>query len=181
MSWRPGKAQSHGDLHDELVHVFVDDQNLFWGAVNEFGDHQYRVDFGELLNVVSKDPSGVSRGVKTAFIAGVIPDDDSFWQIAENQGFEVRRGYIGSGGQSKQDDAHLIAEMMEVLYEQKGPSTILLVAGDGDYGPPLTKALKKGWRIELAFHKRGLSAALEPLAHEILELNPDDFDLRNRW
>ena len=28
---RPGSAQQHAPLENESVHVFVDDQNLFWG------------------------------------------------------------------------------------------------------------------------------------------------------
>jgi hypothetical protein len=30
-----------------------------------------------------------------------VPDDDSFWRVAQSQGFIVRRGYMGSGNRSK--------------------------------------------------------------------------------
>lgn len=167
-SIRKGSAKSHEVLVNECVHVFVDDQNLFWGAVNDGRGHSYRVDFGRLLNAACKDENGKTRFVKSAYIAGVIPDDDSFWSIAESQGFVVRRGYLSnSGGQqrSKQDDAFLITEITSTLYEQDGPSTIVLVAGDADYVPPLIRANDKGWRIEVAFIARGLSSALDPVAH----------------
>ena len=173
-SIRPGAAQPHKDLINESVHIFVDDQNLFWGAVNDGQEHSYRVDFGRLITAASTGSDGKKRFVKSAYIAGVIPDDDSFWKIAENQGFTVRRGYLsGSSGQhrSKQDDAYLITEITSTLYEQDGPSTIVLVAGDADYVPPLLRANEKEWRVEVAFIARGLSSALDPVTHEFRSIN----------
>jgi uncharacterized LabA/DUF88 family protein len=171
---RPGSAKPHGDLVNDSVHVFVDDQNLFWGILNSGQNRAYRVDFGRLLTAASKDANGKTRYVRSAYIAGVIPDDDSFWKIAENQGFIVRRGYLGtSGGQtrSKQDDAYLITEITSTLYEQSGPSTIVLVAGDADYVPPLIRANEKGWRVEVAFIDRGLSSSLDPVSHLFRTIN----------
>jgi uncharacterized LabA/DUF88 family protein len=174
-SVRVGRAKPHAQLVDNCVHVFVDDQNLFWGVVNESGNLGFRIDFGELLTEVSKDAKGNARPVKSAYIAGVIPDDDSFWKIAENQGFTVRRGYLGSGGRSKQDDAYLIADMTAAVYEEKGPSTVVLVAGDADYVPPLIKSLDKGWRNEVAFINRGASVNLELVVHEFRVVAPEHF------
>ena len=165
---RVGSARPHGTLADDRVHVFVDDQNLFWGAVNSGQTKAYRVDFGRLLTAASKADSGQTRYVGSAYIAGVIPDDDSFWKIAENQGFKVKRGYLSNSGgyqRSKQDDAYLITEITSSLYEQPGPSTVVLVAGDADYVPPLIRANEKGWRVEVAFIARGLSSALDPVCH----------------
>jgi uncharacterized LabA/DUF88 family protein len=169
---RVGRAAAHKELADDMVHVFVDDQNLFWGIVNDLAGRSYRIDFGELLTEVSKDSKGKLRAVKSAYIAGVIPDDDSFWQIAANQGFTVKRGYLGMGNRSKQDDAYLITEIVSTLYERDGPSTIVLVAGDADYVPPLIKSLDKGWRNEVAFINRGASASLEPVVHEFRLISP---------
>lgn len=107
---RPGSAKAHGELANDSVHVFVDDQNLFWGVLNSGQSRGYRVDFGRLLTAASRDASGKTRFVKSAYIAGVIPDDDSFWKIAENQGFTVRRGYLsGAGGGSVQSRTTLIS------------------------------------------------------------------------
>ena len=171
---RTGAAKPHAELVDNSVHVFVDDQNLFWGLLNDGRGRAYRLDFGRMLTAASKDANGKTRFVKTAYIAGVIPDDDSFWKIAENQGFTVKRGYLSAAGsyvRSKQDDAYLITEITSTLYEQKGPSTIVLVAGDADYVPPLIRANEKGWRVEVAFIDRGLSSALDPVTHLFRTMN----------
>ncbi|MHA7811958.1 MAG: NYN domain-containing protein [Phycisphaerales bacterium] len=174
---RKGLAKDHGELANQNVHVFVDDQNLFYGATNHYMDRSFRVDFGRLLSIASNDAKEQTRGVLSAYIAGVIPDDDSFWNIAEKEGFIVKRGFMGQGNRSKQDDAHLITAIMETIYEQESPSTIVLVAGDADYSPPLTKAIEKGWRVEVCFHNIGLSRALESVSHEIRSLTPSDYGL----
>src|ERR1700722_5175189 len=143
MAQRVAVAPAHAALVNEGVHVFVDDQNLFWGITNDIYGKGYRVDFGRLLLAAARGPQGHARPVLTAFIAGVVPDDDYFWEVAKNQGFEVRRGYLGTGNRSKQDDAYLIAEIVSTLYEKAGPSTMVIVAGDADYKPPLEKVIAK--------------------------------------
>src|SRR5258708_7612874 len=109
---RAGGAKVHGEVKSEMVHVFVDEQNLFLGIVYSERGGSYRMDFGRLLDEASRDAKGRMRTIKSAYIAGVVPDDDRFWQIAENQGFTVRRGFLGAGGRSKQDDAYLITDIM---------------------------------------------------------------------
>jgi len=174
---RTGKAPPHQTLVNNLVHVFVDDQNLFYGIVNDERGPGYRFDFGRLLLAASRDATDRPRGVRTAYVAGVVPDDDSFWAIAKAKGWVVRRGYPGVNSKSKQDDAWLIADLTSTVYEEAGPSTIVLVAGDADYMPPLTKALARGWRVEVLFIKRGLSVALDPVAHELRNLSAGDIEL----
>lgn len=174
---RTGRAQPHGDLGNNSVHVFVDDQNLFYGIRNVQRDAAYRIDFGRLLLEISRDNNGVARGVASAYIAGVIPDDDTFWKIAENQGFTVKRGYLGAGNRSKQDDAYLMCEIVETIWKMPGPSTVVLVAGDADYAPSLMKSLDRGWRTEVAFIDRGISISLEAYVHEFRTLGTSAIQL----
>ena len=169
---RIARAPAHEKLVDSGVHVFVDDQNLFWGITNDKYGKGYRLDFGRLLLEFVKGDDGRARPVQSAYIAGVIPDDDYFWKVASNQGFEVRKGYLGTNNRSKQDDAYLITDIVSTIYEKPGPSTIVLVAGDADYVPPLQKVLAKGWRSEIAFIGHSISVSLEPVAHCFRELSP---------
>lgn len=126
------RAPAHAPLVDDKVHVFVDDQNLFFGITNNKYGKGFRIDFGRLLLQACQRPGGITRSVGSAYIAGVIPDDDSFWEIAKNQGFKVRRGYLGTNNRSKQDDAYLITDMVSTIFEQPGPSTLVLIAGDAE-------------------------------------------------
>lgn len=170
---RDGAAPPHGTLANNQVHVFVDDQNLFWGIVNDKYGPGFRIDFGRLLSAACVDSNGNPRFVKSAYIAGVIPNEDSFWEAVKRQGFTVRRGYLSgtSKQRSKQDDAYLISDLVAAVYEEPGPSTVVLIAGDADYAPPLIKALAKGWRTEVLFIDRGLSTALDSYVHQFRTIN----------
>jgi hypothetical protein len=176
-----GGAPAHGKLINNHVHIFVDYQNLWWGIVNDERGINYRVDFGRLMLAACRDSRGEARGVLTAYIAGVIPDDDSFWESAKNKGWEVKRGYLGHSGRSKQDDAYLITEITATLYEKEGPSTVVVVAGDADYVPPLEKAIKKGWRTEIAFIGRGIGSALVHVTHEFRKINSGEIEYYTDW
>jgi uncharacterized LabA/DUF88 family protein len=169
---RTARAAQHPHLANSSVHVFVDDQNLFWGITNSEYGKDYRIDFGRLLLEACKDANGTTRSIASACIAGVIPDEDSFWEAAKNQGFQVRRGYLGTSNRSKQDDAYLITEIVSTVFEQIGPSTIVLIAGDADYMPPLKKTIEKGWRNEVAFIGHSISSALDSVVHSFREILP---------
>lgn len=176
-TFRTGRAAPHKELANGLVHVFVDDQNLYYGIKNNEKGKGYRIDFGRLLLEIAKDTNGNTRAIGSAYIAGVIPNDDSFWKIANDRGFTVRRGYLGAGNRSKQDDAYLISDLVETVCTQAGPSTVVLVAGDADYAPPLIKSQDRGWRNEVAFINRGISIALEAYVHEFRTLSSDSIEL----
>ena len=165
-TFRVGREIAHKELESAGVHVFVDDQNLFYGITNSSGNRGFGIDFGRLLLEVCRDTNGNVRPVLSAYIAGVIQDDDSLWIAASSKGFTVRRGYLGSGNRSKQDDAYPISKIVETVCTKPGPSTVILVAGDADYVPPLIKSQDRGWRNEVAFIGRGISIALEACVHE---------------
>lgn len=169
--FRSGAAPTHPPLANNFVHVFVDDQNLFIGLSSAYG-RSYNIDFGKLLMEAARDSEGNPRPVRTAFIAGIIPDNDDFWREVERLGFTVRRGFLDEHDHSKQDDAYVVSALTAVLYEEEGPSTIVLVAGDADYVPPLERAIGKGWRVEVAFtFPESISPALLPVVHEFRKLD----------
>jgi uncharacterized LabA/DUF88 family protein len=173
------QAPQHGALVDQKVHVFVDDQNLFYGITNSRYGKGYRIDFGRLLLQACRTDKSAGRAVGSAYIAGVIPDDDSFWQIATNQGFQVRRGYLGHKNRSKLDDAYLMTDLVATIFEKQGPSTIVLIAGDADYMPALKKSFERGWRNEVVFVGHGVSATLQSVAHAFREIDPIDIQLQS--
>ncbi len=159
------------------MHIFVDDQNLFWGLVNSREDRGYRVDIGRLSAAAVRKTGGIAREIGSAYVAGVIPDDDSFWEIWKNHNFEVNRGFLGHGKRSKQDDSFLVRDLTKTVCREPGPSTIVLVAGDADYMPPLQMAVEEGWRVEVLTIGRGVSSALEPYTHEFRLIDEEEIRL----
>ena len=170
---RTARAPVHKPLANTNVHIFVDDQNLFWGIVNSLRDKSFRLDIGILTLSAAKSSSGSTRFIKSAYVAGVIPDDDYFWEIWKQHNFIVNRGFLGVNNRSKQDDAFLIRDMTKTICREEGPSTIVLIAGDADYGPPLEFAIEEGWRVEVLTTGRGVSSALEKYTHEFRVVNEE--------
>jgi hypothetical protein len=56
MTDRTARAPDHRALVNDGVHVFVDDQNLFWGITNDVYGKGYRMDFGRLLLETARGP-----------------------------------------------------------------------------------------------------------------------------
>lgn len=163
---RTPRAPTHKELANNNVHVFVDDQNLFWDIVNSGAGRGFRIDIGLLTLAAARDSEAKARFIESAYVAGVIPDDDYFWEVWKQHNFTVNRGFLGTNNRSKQDDAFLIRDMTKTVCRSEGPSTIVLIAGDADYGPPLEFAVNEGWRVEVLTTGRGVSAALENYVHE---------------
>ncbi|MCF1744741.1 NYN domain-containing protein [Paradevosia shaoguanensis] len=174
---RTARAPAHKPLVNDNVHVFVDDQNLFWDIVNSGAGKGFRIDIGLLTLAACKDTAGKARFIASAYVAGVIPDDDYFWEVWKQHNFVVNRGFLGHGNRSKQDDAFLIRDMTKTICREAGPSTIVLIAGDADYGPPLEFAVEEGWRVEVFTTGRGVSAALERYAHEFRVVDEEQIRL----
>jgi uncharacterized LabA/DUF88 family protein len=170
---RTARAPAHKPLVNDDVHIFVDDQNLFWGIVNSLADKSFRLDIGLLALMAAKSSLDNTRVIKSAYVAGVVPDDDYFWEIWKQHNFIVNRGFLGHNNRSKQDDAFLIRDMTKTICRAEGPSTIVLIAGDADYGPPLEFAVEEGWRVEVLTTGRGISSALEKYVHEFRTFSED--------
>ena len=79
---------------------------------------------------------------------------DSLWDRIRNQGFDVTV-YDHIANKEKKVDMELGASMLDIIHFMD-PGVIILVAGDGDYYPILTRALKYNWKIEVWFWSSGM-------------------------
>lgn len=116
-------------VRDPGIYVFIDDADL-WSI-------KPSIDFGRLLLHISQ-----KRGVRKAVIARSIPPLDSFWRIAHDKGIEV---FLGGSTKAT------IADLVELVCTVQTPATIVLVAGAGDYGSALKKAIDRKWIVEVVF------------------------------
>ncbi|CAG8598872.1 8060_t:CDS:2, partial [Paraglomus occultum] len=142
-------------VNTELVHVFVDNSNLYVEAkysvgqlekiydrvkifneatnVEEYHQVYYmkslRIDYGCLLTTIL---SGRSMGSSPIIVGSRPPPDDTPWNKIKDLGYEV-----------------------------KDPGVLVLVAGDGDYEPALEEILKAGWKVEIRFWASAISHHLK--------------------
>ena len=70
-----GSWQTRICTHSSAIGIYSED------IVNAGDGPGFRIDFGHLSLASAKATEGRMRGVASAYVAGVIPDDGSFWKV----------------------------------------------------------------------------------------------------
>ncbi|RIA85598.1 hypothetical protein C1645_830525 [Glomus cerebriforme] len=142
----------------DLAFVFIDNTNvceqgkkMVMSSENVLKD-TIGIDYGRLVNFVL---NGRKMG-DDPVIAGSLPYmDDTLWKYLKEIGFKAHKFPRNSKGQEKEVDSEVNASMADVMERHKRPGTIILLAGDGDYGPRVRRALLRGWTVEIWFWRIG--------------------------
>ena len=147
------------------VWIYVDDSNLWIQGKKAYAeahnlltseDPRARFDIGQLNEVVAE---GREVGGRTLY-GSKPPPVDTVWAKMEEQGWNVKiekKSY--HTGKEKQVDSKLITDVASVVNREK-IGTVIIVAGDVDYKPPIEEALARGWNVEVWSWERALSAAI---------------------
>lgn len=99
------------------------------------------------------------------------PEVDTFWEVLPKKGVRPKI-FDRQAGREKGVDHDLVAEMVETaVLKEKTNSTIVLVAGDGDYRSTLDRLNTKGWNLEAYFWSSGCSPMIRNTPWYI-ELDP---------
>lgn len=117
-------------------------------------DPSWRINFGVLVSCLAKD-----RKIHAAILVGSRPPkNDSVWESARQNGFEVTVYDRGASGQEKAVDTELVARGTEIICTVSEPMILIIASGDRDFIPLVNVAHRKGWEVEMwAF-----SAAFKP-------------------
>lgn len=107
-------------------------------------DYNWRIDFGKLLNVVSD-----GLAIRKAFLVGSRPPkNDSLWNAARNNGFEVIVQDRNFQNREKAVDTNLVAKGVEIICTTK-PAVLKVLSGDSDFSPLIDIANKYFWETEI--------------------------------
>lgn len=163
------------------VHLFVDNSNvkieagrLLYAKKNNGGrrgtqvDGSYDLDWGKFLHLVK------SRGNRLLAQLPILygsrpPPDDSIWDEIRKEGFDVRLFDRNIRDKEKGVDMEMGMDVIERLFEVDEPSTIIIAAGDSDFKGMTSRALKKGWKVEVWFW--GNAAADMKAAADFVDLD----------
>ncbi|RHZ89651.1 hypothetical protein Glove_13g185 [Diversispora epigaea] len=121
--------------------------------------NQLHLDHGRLLSTILHDRK---IGTDPVIVGFCPPDDDEIWSQVERLGFVVNVFDRNCVNKEKQADTYLISEGVDIV-KTDTPGILVLVAGDRDYCPLITKALKYNWKIEIWFWSSGISGFLKSL------------------
>ncbi|WP_077529801.1 NYN domain-containing protein [Vreelandella utahensis] len=140
-----------------------------WDAVtNSICDYDWKFDFGKLFNFVAGDQSDVKRA---ALFGSRPPRNDSLWNAAEANGFEVIVHDRNVANKEKKVDAEIVTQMMADSYTQwEEGDEFTLVAGDTDYVPTVENLVARGIKVSVVFWEHA-SRELKAACSEFTPLN----------
>lgn len=143
-------------------------------------DPSWRIDFGKLLSIVAE-----KRKIRKAVLVGSRPPkDDSIWNAAKKQGFEVVIHDRNPMGKEKAVDTEIVAQGTEIICTTP-PCVLKLLSGDRDFIPLIRMAANKDWKTEMwaftnAFKKSGEMAQtvtqIKPLDQVFDEIGRHEFE-----
>lgn len=134
-------------------------------------DNAFVYDFGKLLEFAAgNDPTEIREAL---LYGSTPPESDSIWQMARRAGFEVHLEKRNAANKEKKIDTGIATKIMEAHYEiMKDEDTLVLVAGDKDYVPPVQTLLSKGRKIEIVFWAHGAPELLTLSGIKFINLDP---------
>src|SRR5260370_23318664 len=141
-------------------------------AMNRKVSAPWSYDVGRLYELVC--PLGTKVG-RSILVGSRPPPNDSVWERARSEGFEVEVFRRNVANKEKQVDSSIVTTMLDDSYEQmksdRGDMAVL-VAGDGDYLPSMRSLQRRGFRVRVVFWKHATSRELRDTANEFVELDP---------
>lgn len=120
--------------------------NIFEAMNNGTVDHDWKMDYGRLYDFFC-DKDSVAR------LWGSPPPGDSFWQMVERRGWQVKIFERNLQNKEKKVDVAIAHAMTKDAYTvvNKETDDLTLVAGDKDFVPVVEDLVKEGFKVDVAF------------------------------
>jgi len=103
------------------------------------------------------------------------PPNDSLWERARDEGFEVEVFDRNPANKEKQVDSTIVTKMIEDSYQymkaERG-DTAVLVAGDADYMPCVRSLQERDLKVRVVFWNHATSHELRESADNFTALDP---------
>jgi uncharacterized LabA/DUF88 family protein len=134
-------------------------------------DQSWRLDFGRLYGAICPDDAQIGR---SSLFGSRPPDNDSLWEMARRQGFEVEVFDRNFRNKEKEVDVAIATQVMADSYEYMSTDRqdrVVLVSGDRDYLPTLKSLESRGFPTTVVFWSHGLSHDLRDFADDYFELD----------
>lgn len=157
---------------NDHVFIYVDDSNMWIEAkklaANKLNlkcveDPRLRLDIGKVTDVIANN-----RKVAWGILYGSEPPPiDSVWQKIRERGWKVITTQRSSfTGKEKQVDHQMVADITALVSGCIVKGKIVMVSGDADMIPAISKSLQMKWSTEIWMWGNGVLNALKQLAEE---------------
>ena len=145
--------------------------NIYDAMNNGILEHSYKIDFGKLHDFIAGTDE---KAIKRCMLFGSRPPpNDTLWTIAQRAGFEVIVEDRNVANKEKKIDTGIVTHIMKDAYQiaDRAADTITLVAGDGDFVPPVGMLVEDGFNVEVVFWSHA-STELRDTASHFIDLDP---------
>lgn len=132
-------------------------------------DHGWSYDFGKLYKAVC--PEGQTIG-RSSLFGSRPPENDSLWELARREGFEVFTFDRNFSNKEKEVDVAIATQIVEdsFLY-MKADDRVVLVSGDRDYLPPIESLERRGIPTTIAFWSHATATDLKKSSADFFPLD----------
>ena len=144
--------------------------NIYDAMNNRIIDHSYTISFGRLHEFVAgTDESKIARA---ALFGSRPPPNDGIWQFAKRAGFELILEDRNVANKEKKIDTGIVSAMVRDAYRNMKAlsDTIVLVAGDADFVPPVRQLVEDGFNVEVVFWDH-VAKELKDVCSKFISLN----------
>ena len=154
--------------------------NAWEASQDDVLDMDWTYDFGRLYELACPSDNAIGRSV---LFGSRPPPNDSLWQTARDQGFEVEVFDRSPSGKEKQVDTGIVTMMIEDSFQHmkadRGDIAVLL-AGDRDYVPAVASLGSRGIGTRVVFWQHATAVDLQTAAFEFVPLDPHLDELARR-
>jgi hypothetical protein len=127
-------------------------------------DHDWSYDFGKLYQAICPETAQIGR---SALFGSRPPANDSLWDMARREGFEVTTYDRNFSNHEKEVDVAISTLLMEDSYEHMKSDRddrAVLVSGDRDYSPTVRSLSRRGLPTTVVFWKHATAKVLSEAA-----------------
>ena len=155
------------NTRNERVGVFIDVQNVYYGAKNKFNG---KIDFKKLLKNICRD-----RRIEKANAYLVNSDIDSvnFVKLLNQLGYNVISKDLKVRGDGSAKGNTDIEMTMDILNLKDNLDTVALVSGDGDFVPLVELLKSQSVNVEVYSFDSNTAYDLKNVSSKFFELNED--------
>ena len=164
-------AEALGEWPEQRVGLFVDTQNLYYTARQEF---ESRVDYEKLLSVALR---GRRLAQATAYVVEREGESAAYGFVTKlsSLGYRVRRkrsvARRSDSGEIVIDGDWDMGIAADIVRAWEGLEVVALASGDGDFVPILDLAQGRGCRVEVVAFRATASQALIDSADRFTDLS----------
>jgi uncharacterized LabA/DUF88 family protein len=164
-----------GEWPEQRVGLFVDTQNLYYGARDNFDRH---VDYRKLMQLTA---AGRRLAHATSYVVEREGDSTAFGFVTKLSvlGYRVRRRKVRVHRQNEEGRVVMEGDwdmgiVADIVRSWDHLDVLALASGDADFVPILEVAQERGLRVEVFAFKESVGQELVDLADKFVSLGDSD-------